>query len=144
MPKPAYPADLPTWVANYQGIRGYRIKYDRSGAYKCIGSDFYATDNGCIGSYGRSFSNPSRFILTPAIDGRPRSSHIGEHTGRTQKNILFAMHAAVYRHIVLNLYIAAKLNSRKYDHVLSDIAGLSYLRLGHYMREVPDFHLRTY
>ena len=112
-----------------------------AGAYQSIRTDLVATNNSGIGADTARTPADNRLLYSclriTALRGLITFVKTIEGP---KKNIVLANHAFINRHIVLNLYIAAKHHMRTYHNILADIAVVADYTVGHDMREVPYFN----
>ena len=64
--------------------------------------------------------------------------HVGEDHGWTEEDVIFQVHAAVDRDIVLDLDLVSNLGIRSDEHILTDIAVLADASARHNVAEMPN------
>ena len=103
-----------------------------------------AADDGGVGPDGSPAPDERLPILVFAGDGTPGIQNIRKDTARAEENIVFADDAGIDGDIILNLYIISQHDTRRDNHILSDIASLANHAVRHDVREMPDARPGTY
>lgn len=132
-----YPADLPGGIAHHERIGRHIFRNHRTGSNHAIFAEGMAADNRRIGSYRATFLQNRRAKLFLARDEGTRVNHVGEHHARSEKDIVFADHAGIDRHVVLHLAAAAQFDSRAHYDILPDIAIFANRAALHDVAEMP-------
>ncbi len=139
----AHPADLMSRIADYKSIGLDVFSDHRTGADKAVFSERCAANKGRIGpDGGPSFKNRFLVLSTP-VYGASRIVYVGEHHARAEKDIVFANHAGINAHIVLDFDIAAEHYVWADDDVLSEVAAGADFSALHHVAEMPDFCSRS-
>ncbi len=135
----AHPADLAGGVADDQGVGRHVFVDHGAGADKGIWADADAAHDSGVGADSSAFAHVGRQVIVFAVDGAAGVVHIGKHHRGTQKDIVFAGHAFVYRHVILHLHVVAEYDAVGYEYILAEVAVAAQPGAGHHMAEVPHF-----
>ena len=133
-----YPASYPRRAAIDHGVIGYVAGHDGTRPDEAITAQSHTTNDGRIRTDARTALNQGRGVFILARHMGTRIDHVGEDTGGTTENVVLQHDAGIDRHIVLDFYIVTDGATRRYHHVLPDVAGLTQGASAHDVTKMPN------
>ena len=122
----AHPTDAACGITDHKGVGGDVFRNDRTCADEAVFAECVSANDGGVGTDGCALFEDCRAVLRFATDRRTRVDDVGEDHTRSEEDIVLAADTRVDGHIVLNLAVAPQHHIGRDNHVLPDIAVLTY------------------
>ncbi len=134
----AHPADLAARVSHYKGIRWHILRYHGACTDKSVFPNLIATNDGGIGTNGRTFSDPGFKVLTFTVHRASWVVHIGEYHAGAEEHIIITNDPGINGDVVLHFDIVTQNNPIGHKYVLTQVAILPYHNTRHDMAKMPN------